>query len=365
MNHIIHYVLLVIAIVSGGSAATAYKALGNVSSPLKTTWRMQITCLAQLIPFLYEFKTQRERVKETFKHHIYLPILGGLSLSFYFLFWVISLQETSVAHSVLIACSVPVILVVGRLILCKKVPTSDIIGVGVGVIGLFIISLDLKSADSTVHGDSMAGLSAMCNAAYWIIGNEGLKNRNLPLWSYMITLNATTCVMCYVYSVLLFNEYDFMGWIQLDRLPYALVLGLGPGMLTHVSFNYLLKYLGSLIVTSFGNLGPIVSIMIAWAVGYQGTPGVFLWLGGTIVLAGNMIITLYKDKQKNVELMESVIQDFIDSSALGSINKSHKSKEVLTQALCSAADNQTTPGANPECADTKQDQDPEVIEFQV
>ena len=183
----------------------------------------------------------------------------------------------------------------------------------------------------------------------------------------MITLNATTGVMCYVYSALLFNEYDFMGWIQLDRLPYALVLGLGPGMLTHVSFNYLLKYLGSLIVTSFGNLGPIVSIMIAWAVGYQGTPGVFLWLGGAIVLAGNMITTLYKDQQKNVEMMESVIQDFIDSSVLESINKSHKSREVLTQALYPAADNQITPAANPDCADTdtKKDQEPEVIEFQV
>jgi hypothetical protein len=77
------------------------------------------------------------------------------------------------------------------------------------------------------------------------------------------------------------------------------------------------------------------------------------------------MITLYKDKQKNVEIMESVIQDFIDSSVLGSINNSHKSKEVLTQPLYSAADNQTTPVANPDCADSKQDQDPEVIEFQV
>lgn len=354
-----------VAIITGGAAATAYQALGDIPSPIKTTWRMQITCLAQLLPFLYEFKTQRERSMQLFSQYIYLPIAGGLSLSLYFLFWVLSLQETSVAHSVLIANSVPLILVVGNLLLCHKVKTSDITGVALGVIGLFIISLDFKSADSTMRGDAIAGLAALSNAMYWVVGNEGLKNKNLPLWSYMITLNSVTCLMCYGYSVVLFGYYDFFGWVSAERVVYVLLLGLGPGIITHVTFNYLLKYLGPLIVTSFGNLGPFVAITIAWIFGYQGAPKLLVWFGGSIVLGGNMIITIYKNQQqKQVEMMESVLQEFIDSSVLESMHKTQKSKEILNQPLCATTDNQPTPDAILS-SDTKHDQEPEVIEFQV
>lgn len=362
MNHVFNICLLVLSIILGGSAATALKALGNVPSAIKTSWRMQVTILAQLVPFIYEIKTQRERVKEMFTQHVHLPILGGVCLSLYFLLWVMSLEETSVAHSVLIANSVPIILVLGNLVLCRKVRSSDMIGVGIGLLGKLIISCDLQSGNTTLLGDGLATLSAFCNSMYWIVGNESLKNKNLPLWSYMITLNVSTCVTSFIISVMSFGYTDFFGWTTPERLPSTLMLGLGPGIFTHVSNNYLLKFLGPLIVTSFANLTPFVSIVTAWIFGYQDAPHLILWIGGVVVLAGNLIITIYKSDEKPIEVLESVVDDFIDSEAIASIYKYRRSK--LTQKFSSCISSVPINEEFESCQITKH-QDPEVIEFQV
>ena len=333
MQHLLHFLLLFIALLAGGSASVAYKALGDVPTPMKTAWRMQITCMGQLLPFLYELKTQPDRVKNMFKSSIHIPILGGVSLSLSFILWVMALDYTSVAHTSLIANSIPVVLVVSNLLLCKKVKASDIIGVSLGVVGVFVISLNLNSDGSRFEGDLMAEISVIFSAAYWVIGNEGLKNRNLPLWSYMITVNAVTCSMSFLYSVFLFDYYDFVGWVRSERLPYVLILGLGPGILTHMSYNYLLKYLGPLIVTSFVNLSPLATITIAWICGYQQAPKLLLWFGGFIILAGNIIITIYKSNEKAKEMEESVIQEFIDASMIEKVDKNTENKEVLNKPL--------------------------------
>jgi drug/metabolite transporter (DMT)-like permease len=333
MKHLVHFLLLFIAVLAGGSASSAYKALGEVPAAIKTAWRMQITCMGQLLPFIYELKTQPDRVKNMFISHIHIPILGGMSLSLSFLLWVMALDYTSVAHTSLIANSIPVVLVVGNLLLCKKVKATDILGVTLGVLGLFVISLNLKSDGSSFKGDLIAEISVLFSAAYWLIGNEGLKNRNLPLWSYMITLNVVTCFMSFMYSVFLYDYYDFVGWVSSEKLPFALILGLGPGIFGHMSYNYLLKYLGPLIVTSFLNLSPLATIIIAWICGYQQAPKLLLWLGGFIILAGNIIITVYKSNKKPKEMVESVIQEFIDGSTINKVYINTDKKEVLSQPL--------------------------------
>lgn len=338
MKHLLHFLLLFIALLAGGSASAAYKALGDVPTPMKTAWRMQITCMGQLLPFLYELRSQPDRVKNMFTSHIHIPILSGVSLSLSFILWVMALDYTSVAHTSLIANSVPVVLVVGNLLLCKKVKATDIIGVSLGVIGVFVISLNLESDGSSFEGDLMAEISVLFSAAYWVIGNEGLKNRSLPLWSYMITLNAVTCFMSFMYSVFLFDYYDFVGWVRSDRLPYVLILGLGPGIITHMSYNYLLKYLGTLIVTSFVNLSPLATITIAWIWGYQQAPKLLLWFGGFIILAGNILITVYKGNEKPKEMVESGIQEFLDASMIEKQNKNTQEKQGMNQPHCEATE---------------------------
>lgn len=361
MNHIFMYSLLTLSIILAASGATVNKAL-KVNSAIKVCWRMQITVLAQIPPFIYEIKTQRERVKGMFTEHVHLPILGGLCLALYFFLWVMSLDVTSVAHSVLIANSVPIIIVLGNLVLCRKVKAGDMIGVGVGLIGKLIISSDMESGNSTLIGDLIATTCAFCNAAYWLVGNEALKNKNLPLWSYMITLNATACVVGFIISGMTFGYTSFFGWITDERLPYVIWLGLGPGLITHVSNNYLLKFLGPLIVTSFANLTPFVAIMIAWYFGFQDAPHLILWIGGIVVLAGNMIISLYKSDEKPIEVIESVVADFIDSEAIASIYNYRSSK--LTNKFRSCISSVPINEDFESCQITKH-LEPEVIEFQV
>ena len=361
MNQVFIYGLLALSIACAGSGASVFKALGDVPSAIKTSWRMQVTMLALLPPFIYEIKTQRQRVKDMYTQHLYLPIFGGVCLALYFILWVLSLEQTSVAHSVLIANSVPIILVLGNFVLCKKVRTSDMIGVGVGLLGKVIISFDLNSGNTTLLGDGVATISAFCNAMYWVVGNEALKNKNLPLWSYMITLNLSTCITSFIISATYFGYTDLFGWTTPERLPYTLILGLGPGILTHVSNNYLLKFLGPLIVTSFANLTPFVSILIAWVAGYQGAPHLILWIGGVVVLAGNLIITIYKADEKPIEIIESVVNDFVDSEAIASIYKYRRSK--ITQRFSSCISSVPINEEFESCQITK-NQEPEVIEFQ-
>ena len=307
MDKFLQYLLLISAVFVMSSAATAFKSLGSSPPPIKATWRLQITTLALLFPYLYESYYLPKSSKQLLAKNIYLPILAGLSYGISFIIWNISLNTTSIAHSLLFNLSQPVLLVVGYLVLLKKVSKTDIIGVFLGLVGMILISFDLSSSNSTWYGDIIALASCSGFLVYLLIGKRALGALKLPLWTYVIIVNATASLFCLIASGVIYSDWSYFGWMTADKAGYALLLGLGPGFFGQTSVNYLTRVLRPVVITAFMNFEPLIGSFIGWIVGYQGIPGYFTWIGGFIMIVGNLVITVFEAKgQENQEKQENL-----------------------------------------------------------
>lgn len=304
MNRLYLYILLIFALIALSSAAAAFRALGDIPSPLKASWRLQITTIGQVIPYIYTWRTQPKECRTLIRQYFYLPILAGIFLSIHFSCWTLSLELTSMAHSLLLICTSPLIIVVGSILLCKKVKKSDIIGVSIGMAGILLISFDYQEGTATVRGDSFALIASFNCCSYFLVGNKALKELNLPLWAYIFPVNLTASLLCLIYSVIFYGDGAYFGWMNKDQAGYVIYLGLAPGLLGHASFNFLLKFMRPVIVTGFVNFEPVIGSFIGWVVGYQDIPGIFTWIGGAILLVGNMVVTIF-DNQTSTQLKVS------------------------------------------------------------
>lgn len=320
MNRLLSYTLLLAAVLSFASAASAFLALGDVPPPLKPAWRVQITTLAQLLPCLYDWYKYPESCKLLIKSYIYLPISAGICFGLHFILWNISLNLTSVAHSLLFLCSDPVILVMGYLAAMKKVRRNDAIGVMIAMIGMVLVSFDYSRSNSTWYGDLISLAGCASAVVYLLIGKQALDTHKFPLWSYLILVNGSGSLFCLLISGVFYGNWDYFGWMTVEKAGYAIMLGLAPGFFGHTAINYLTKSLRPVIITTFINFEPIFGSFIGWFVGYQGIPGYFTWIGGFVMIIGNLVITLFEDNKPKKEKSNELDIQILEKEAI-SINE--------------------------------------------
>lgn len=312
MNSVILIIILACALIGNAMSPVLIIAIGPFPSTLKACWRFQITSLVQLLPTGYNWTRDKDACMMLLRQYIYLPILAGMLLSLSLSSYVLSLQLTSVAHASLLVNTSPLIIVIGSVICCIKVRHSDVIGVFIGIMGLFIISLDLKVGTSSWYGDAIAMFASLTRCLQLLIGQYSLKQKNLPFWMYMLILNISACICCFVMSVAVYRDKEFLGWTAISIMPYVILLGFTQGILANASFNYLMKYLRPIVVTSVMNFGPFLSILAAWAVGYQPVPDPLIWLGGIILTCGNMIVS-FSQEERAIQTLESIFEHSISN----------------------------------------------------
>jgi drug/metabolite transporter (DMT)-like permease len=311
MHKVLSILLLIAAILSAGSAATLYKLLGDLPSPLSSFWRFQVTCLAEFPIFIHDLNYNRSDYKLLYTQYFYLPILSGLILSLFFLFFVTALELTSVARTVLLTNSVPIMMVIANYLIYKEVRKADIIGVCFGSLGLLLISDGMQSQNESFYGNCMAFAAAFCSCCYWLVGNLALKHKKLPLWGFVLTSNLYTGLFLSLQSGIMYKNWDILGWMSREYIVTVVILGLFPGVVGNVGFNYLMQQLRPVVVTCIINISPFVSIIIAWLAGFQGVPKVSTWIGGVSLIIGNITVTLSKQVEscKNKQKSEFTIEN--------------------------------------------------------
>ena len=301
MNILLSYLLLITSVVAFGEAASAFVALGDVPPLMKSAWRLQITAAAQFLPCIYEWYNSPESCILMIKKYLYIPLAAGFFLGMDFVLWTLSLTMTSIAHSMLFLCSEPVVLVVGSLALMKKVRRTDVIGVMLGMVGMVLVSLDYSNSNSDWKGDMIAFAGCLSTLFYILIGKKALSSYKFPLWSYLIIVNTFAYLYSLVVSGFFYKDWGYFNWMTQERAGYALFLALVPGFFGHTTVNYLTKSLRPVIITAFVNLEPLFGSFIGWFMGYQGIPGYYTWLGGVVMIIGNLIIIVFEAEGKPVK----------------------------------------------------------------
>jgi drug/metabolite transporter (DMT)-like permease len=218
---------------------------------------------------------------------------AGSMLALHFWSWNTSVALTSVAASVVLVNTQPVVVAVLSVFWLREAPSRrQWIGISVAMLGALVVALpDLLATHDAVNrprallGDLLALVGAVTAATYFVAGRR--LRGTLELWAY-VGLVYGTCFVALLLLALLASAP------MLHQPPRELAifagLALGPMLLGHTGLNWALKRSPAYVVnlTLLGE--PIGATLIAaFLPGIREVPGPLTFLGGAIVFVGILL----------------------------------------------------------------------------
>ncbi|KJE95326.1 hypothetical protein CAOG_05785 [Capsaspora owczarzaki ATCC 30864] len=288
------WVILCLALVAVSSAGTAFKHIDDVTPFLRASWRLFVTSLVLLPPAVFQFARADASLRaQCLKPSALLAILfGGICLACHFGSWVWSLDNTTLAHSLLLVCMHPVIFVMGMLLLGRPVARGELLGTGIALAGTVLLLQDVRSdGEVTIPGDLVAFLGAVFFVGYLSCGKT--LRRFMPVFIYAFSVTFVSSVVLGFIAipaedVSLFSASPSgsFGWAGLDYLPVIIYLSFGPGLVGHTGINYIVKFLPPLVVSISFLTEPLIGTVIGIAFGESNVPGAWTWCGGLVLMVG-------------------------------------------------------------------------------
>jgi drug/metabolite transporter (DMT)-like permease len=285
--------ILVLAVALIGISVAAPLIRISHDPPLTiAVWRLGFSLLL-ILPFLASSRGWRQW-RLLGRHDFSIAIAAGVMLALHFWSWNASIFYTSVAASVVLVNTQPIIVALLSAIWLKEMPTPvQWAGITLAVAGACIVgwgdfsrSAGLASAGShALLGDGLALFGGIAAAIYYVAGRR--LRGTLDLWSYVALVYGVCFVTLLTIAVVTSTPL-------LPQPPRELTifvgLAVGPMLLGHTGLNWALKYLPAylVILTVLGE--PIGATLLAAVLpGIRELPSASTFLGGIVLLAGVVI----------------------------------------------------------------------------
>jgi drug/metabolite transporter (DMT)-like permease len=288
--------ILVLAIALLGIAVAAPLIRLSHDPPLTiAVWRLGFSLLI-IVPFLIRSRGWRQWPALT-RDDVMIAIAAGVFLALHFWSWNASIFYTSVAASVVLVNTQPIIVALLSAIWLKEMPTPvQWSGITLAVAGACIVgwgdfSRTIGPAAAGNHallGDGLALLGGIAVAIYYVAGRR--LRGTLDLWAYV----ALVYSVCFVTLVGIALATATPLWPQPPR-EFAIfaALAIGPMLLGHTGLNWALKYLPAYLVVLTVLGEPIGATLLAAILpGIRETPSASTFLGGIVLLAGIAIAAM-------------------------------------------------------------------------
>lgn len=214
-----------------------------------------------------------------------LALGAGLLLAAHFWSWIASLELTSVASSVVLVNTQPIIVAILSVFVLAERPTAiQWLGILVAVTGAIVIGWgDFSRGRSPVLGDLLAVAGAVFVSGYYVIGRR-LRPR-LPLWSYTGVVYGIAA-LALLLAVLVSPGVPVASYPARDWLVF-LALAAGPMMIGHTGVNYALRFVPAYVANVVLLGEPVGATLIAWLLpAIRERPPVQTLFGGALILAG-------------------------------------------------------------------------------
>jgi len=188
-------------------------------------------------------------------------LLAGIAYGAHFGAWVSSLTLTSVAASVTLVTTTPLLLAALSLITGKDRPTRRIwVALAVAAIGVTMIGgYDGLAAPNALVGDALAFLGAVAIALYFVISRA--QGDRLPIGGY-------SCVACLVGAASLFATGLVLGVDMTPASPtallYIVLAALIPQLIGHSLLTWSLRHANPTQVAMAVVGEPAGAALIAW-----------------------------------------------------------------------------------------------------
>lgn len=238
--------------------------------------------LAALILTPIALSTRRQQLQALTPRDLRYALLGGVCLALHFIFWISSLEFTSVASSVVLVTTNPIFVALGSHFLLKEPATlSLIIGIMISLLGGVLIGYgDFLAGPNVLLGDGLALLGAVMASAYLLVGRR--LRAHTDLLTYIFLVYGAAAIVLLITALLL--KQPLLGFPQ-ETYLWLVLLAIGPQLIGHTSFNWALKHLSASTVAVIILGEPVGSTVLAYFL--LGEPVTVLKaVGGFFILLG-------------------------------------------------------------------------------
>lgn len=272
----------------------------EVSSLVIAAYRMGLSGLI-LLPFaIPRHSPELRRLTRT---ELALAALSGFFLAMHFASWILSLEYTSVASSVVLVTTNPLwVALLAPFFLKERITPLIITGLLVTLAGSVVVGLSdvcVQAAGGlqcpplsefvqgrAFWGDLLALVGAWTGAGYILIGRRLRPSLSLTPYIFLVYGIAGLILI----TMVVFSGQPVVGFSP-NIYIYLLLLALVPQLLGHSSFNWALAHLPASYV-SIALLGePVSSTILAFFILGE-IPGELKIFGAALILGGILVATL-------------------------------------------------------------------------
>lgn len=213
-------------------------------------------------------------------------LVAAISLTLHFAFWISSLRYTSVAISVLLVNTSPVLVAaISRFLVGERLTSRGRFGIGLALFGASLLLWGDLGGGGDWRGSALALAGAVALALYLIAG--GRVRRTAGLWNYVYPTYLLAAVGLGVLAV--FTGARLSGFSSHTWL-FLFLLGLVPQSIGHTCYNWSLKHLPATVVSTLVLGEPALAPLLAWM--FLGeTMGPLELGGGGLVMIGILLVS--------------------------------------------------------------------------
>lgn len=318
-----------VSVVACSSGGVWFALLTETPPILRAGWRLIMTALLQVPGFVIQYQLLRTEADSQVRDRFCSPrvcgslLVSGTALAVHFASWSISIELTSLSHSLLFVCTTPIMVVLYNTLVCREPTWVEYFGTAISFAAAVVLANDAATSNKTIvagdhenspslFGDMIAALGAAAMGAYLIYGSS-LRSW-MPVWLYVFPVTLTSSLWCFLVSMSVepvhWNSishssedasFVFGLFTSVERFAYVMGAALTAGMLGHTLTNFALVYISPLAISVLFLFEPIVGSAIGYLVGVETTPptvttmvaSVPLLIGAGMVILGSRTSYIY------------------------------------------------------------------------
>tara|TARA_Y100001970_G_scaffold166768_2_gene204155 strand:- start:4681 stop:5634 length:954 start_codon:yes stop_codon:yes gene_type:complete len=295
------WITLGIAIFAVSSAGSVFELIEDVAPLTKAAWRLQATSLVLLPPFLWQLKNTEIDIRKRWIDSFGLLFCSGLFLAAHFGTWLVSLDHTTLTHSLLFVTAHPLVIIFGLWVLRKPATKMQSVGAIIGFSGATVVFFGgANESGVSMYGDLMAFIGAITVVGYLAIGRIVRGWMPLFLYALPVTLIAAIILSLWGYfaegsELTLSSESGLFGWASVVWFAYVAYLAIGPGLAGHTGINSVLRWIPTLTISMVLIMEPVIGSFIGWVIGVDTIPSVWTLIGGSVMILGLSLVTLHSE----------------------------------------------------------------------
>lgn len=287
-------VALLAAGVAGVSSSAVLIRIADAPALAVGFWR---NALAALVLAPFAFAHHRGELRALSGRHRGLIVLSGAMLALHFALWIPSLSLTSVAASTVLVTTTPIwVAMLGAVLLSERVGRRGIAGIALAFTGALVISGgDLGDGSEAIVGDLLALGGALAAAAYVLLGRT-LRPR-VSLSTYAAAVYAVAAAILGLAMLAVGTPFGGYG-IEVWTLFGAMAVG--PQLLGHTVFNYLLAEVEAWVVALAVTAEPVGATLLGMVVLHE-VPSRVTVAGAAVTLGGIALAVSSASTERGVD----------------------------------------------------------------